>query len=140
MRLYADEGMIGRYTKRLHEAGDEVLVRTGDAWAPAIVHQARRDEYIALRGAQYIKHMSHGRYAGEWIKVPRSCIRDKPDTPSNSWFRIQKCARSVTLVHGGRRKSPLPFCHVTVSRPPENETPVSVTSATSSPHMVSPRR
>ena len=103
VRLYGEEGMVGHYPNRLHEEGDQVEVRVeGDVWEPAVVVEARPDVYVVMCGQRRTRDRST--WEGHKISVRKSMVRDTVFTPSNSWFRIQKCARSVTLVHGGKRK------------------------------------
>jgi hypothetical protein len=90
VRLMGDEGMIGQYTKRLHEPGDAVQIKQDGAWLDATVKATSLEEYSV-------------ECAGASMKVSRVSIRDCPGTVSNSTFRIQKGPRSVTLVKGGKR-------------------------------------
>lgn len=102
VRLYGDEGMIGHYTSRLHEEGDTVQVLEGDVWTDAVVMEATVDRYVLLCGAR--RSTDRSSWSGRRVTVTKSKVRNTPDTPSNSWFRLQKCPRSVTGLLGGRRK------------------------------------
>ena len=96
VRNMGDEGMVGEYLHRLHEVGDhvQVKIRSNGAWRAAVVLHADLNFYkVTLR-----------RGGSKEVRVARTSVRDCPGTQSNSLFRIQKCARSVTLVHGGRRR------------------------------------
>ena len=95
VRNMGPEGMIGQYLEVLHEAGQKVKVRWNRCWRSAVVVEATLDKYIVtLTTAEGMLNVS----------VLRANVKDGDTTSSNSFFRIQKCERSVALVYGGGSK------------------------------------
>jgi len=98
VRNMGAEGMIGQYLEVLHEVGQRVKVRIHRRWRTAVVVQATHENYtvrVAIRGDKTTN-----------VTVLRANVKDFGDeTSSNSFFRIEKCPRSVVLVYGGCTKS-----------------------------------
>ena len=95
VRDMGEHGMVGQYLQTEHEVGQRVKVRWARRWRHGVVVAVTNENYtVELNNADQVVN----------VTVLRANVHAADMTSTNSFFRIQKCERSIALVYGGSTK------------------------------------